>query len=443
MTFLRSLYINTQLYVVLALLSVTFILGYFYTGFAALGEVISIMVGVLLIIDLLLLFGSRSGFNARRFAPQRLSNGDENTIRLQVLSKYGIKIQAEIIDEIPVQFQIRNFEIDAVFEKNQQLDFSYTLRPVNRGSFDFGNINLFVSTRLGFFQRRFVISASEAIPVYPSYIQMRKFEMYAISNRLTDLGVKKIRRLGHTMEFDQIKEYVRGDDIRSINWKATARSNQLMVNQYQDERSQQIINVIDLGRVMKMPFDDLQLLEYAINTSLVISNIAVLKDDKAGLLTFSNNEVKAVRPEKKRPHVRSIQQALYNVETNFMESDFDRLLVGLRNHVKQRSLILLYTNFETVSSMQRQLNYLKRIARDHLLVTIFFENTEVTELLDRDSETIGDIYLKTVAEKFNFEKRQIVKSLNREGIHTILTPPKELSINAINKYLELKARALI
>ena len=115
-------------------------------------------------------------------------------------------------------------------------------------------------------------------------------------------GVKKIRRLGHTMEFDQIKEYVRGDDIRSINWKATARSNQLMVNQFQDEKSQQVINIIDTGRVMKMPFDGLQLLEYAINTSLVISNIAILKDDKAGLLTFSNKEIHAVRPEKEAPY---------------------------------------------------------------------------------------------------------------------------------------------
>ncbi len=396
-----------------------------------------------MLIDVLLLFGANSGYSATRNAPQRLSNGDENTIRLHIKSKYRIQTVAKIIDEVPIQFQIRNFEIETLFKSYEESSFSYKLRPVHRGNYDFGNILIYASTRLGFFQRRFDIDAKEIIPVYPSFIQMRKFEMYAISNRLTDLGVKKMRRLGHTMEFDQIKEYVRGDDIRSINWKATARSNQLMVNQYQDERSQQIINVIDLGRVMKMPFDGLQLLEYAINTSLVISNISVIKDDKAGLLTFSNNEIRAVRPEKKRTHIRSIQNALYNVETNFMESDYDRLLVGLRNHIKQRSLILLYTNFETVTSMQRQLPYLKRIARDHLLVTIFFENTEVNELLHRDSQNVGDIYLKTVAEKFNFEKRQIVKSLNREGIQTILTPPKELSINAINKYLELKARALI
>ena len=427
----------------LAALAISFVLGYFYTIFSAISEVMIVVVALLLLIDLLLLFKSNSGFSAKRTTHQRLSNGDENAIQLRVTSKYHIPMDTKIIDEIPIQFQIRDFEIIADFKANQEINFNYNLRPVNRGNYDFGNILIYASTRLGFFERRFKINAKETIPVYPSFIQMRKFEIYAISNRLSDIGVKKIRTLGHTMEFDQIKEYVRGDDIRSINWKATARSNQLMVNQFQDEKSQQVINVVDTGRVMKMPFNGLQLLEYAINTSLVISNIAILKDDKAGLLTFSNKEVRAVRPEKKRTHIRTIQHALYNVETNFMESDYDRLLIGLKNHVKQRSLIILYTNFETVNSMHRQLSYLKRIARDHLLVTIFFENTELRQLLDRESQNINDIYLKTVAEKFNFEKRQIVKSLNREGIHTILTPPKDLSINAINKYLELKSRALI
>lgn len=280
-------------------------------------------------------------------------------------------------------------------------------------------------------------------PVFPSFIQMRKFELYAISNRLTDIGIKKIRRVGHTMEFDQIRDYVRGDDVRSINWKATARSNNLMINQYQDEKSQQVINVIDMGRVMKMPFDGLHLLDYAINTSLVISNIALLKDDKAGLVTFSNDNSVVVRPEKKRTHIQRIQETLYNLKTDFLESDFEKLLISLRKYVNQRSLILLYTNFENYSAMERQLPYLQRIAKDNLLVTVFFENTEMHSLLEMVPKNVGQIYTKTIAEQFNYEKKQIVKALNQRGIHTILTPPKELSVNAINKYLELKARGLI
>src|SRR5690606_16159979 len=128
-------------------------------------------------------------------------------------------------------------------------------------------------------------------------------------------------------------------------------SQNLMVNQFQDERSQQIVNVIDMGRVMKMPFEGLKLLDYAINTSLVISNIALLKDDKAGLITFTNNKISVVKPEKRRTHIQRIQEALYNADTNFLESNYERLLVGLKTHLNQRSLVLLYTNFETLSGM--------------------------------------------------------------------------------------------
>ncbi|MBO6794268.1 MAG: DUF58 domain-containing protein [Balneolaceae bacterium] len=443
MQIIRSLYIAARFYLALFSIAVLFTIGFFVDVVIAIAEIASIGVVVICLVDLLLLYSKRSGIEATRIAPNRLSNGDENTIKLLVKSNYGISTSVEIIDEIPIQFQIRNFSIHQKFTQFSEHQFSYKLTPVNRGDFDFGSINIFVNTNLSLFKRRFTVAAHQTVPVYPSYIQMRKFEMYAISNRLTDLGVKKVRRLGHTMEFDQIREYVRGDDIRSINWKATARSNHLMINQYQDERSQQIINMVDLGRVMKMPFDGLQLLEYAINTSLVLSNIAVLKEDKAGLISFSNDKLTVVPPDKKRTHVRKIQQALYNIETNFMESDYDKLLVGLKSHIKQRSLVLLYTNFETLSSMERQLPYLRKIAKDHLLVTIFFENTELTSLTQQDSENVSDIYLKTIAEKFSFEKKQIIKSLNSYGIHSIYTPPKELSINAINKYLELKARALI
>lgn len=443
LTILKQLHLSNLFFQVLAGVALAFLAGYFVPAVGAFAEVLFFGFIVLFGIDLLLLFSKKEPISGSRVVPQRLSNGDENTIRIHLANKLNFSVQAEIIDEIPHQFQIRDFSITTSLPSDIKKEFTYELRPTERGEYDFGDINVFLNTGIGFVKRKFSIDAKQTVPVYPSFIQMRKFEMYAISNRLTDIGIKKIRRVGHTMEFDQIKEYVRGDDVRSINWKATARANDLMVNQYQDERSQNVINVIDMGRVMKMPFDGLHLLDYAINTSLVISNIALIKEDKAGLVTFSNNESVVVKPEKKRTHIQRIQEALYNLNTNFLESDYERLVVSLRKYVNQRSLVLLYTNFETFSSMERQLPYLQRIAKDHLLVTIFFENTEMTKLLHEESKTIGQIYTKTIAEKFAFEKKQIVKALNQRGIQTILTPPKELSVNAINKYLELKARGLI
>ena len=398
---------------------------------------------MLVLVDVLILYRHKNGLSIERITPRRLSNGDENDIHLNISSTYNTLLNLEIIDEIPHQFQIRNFSLKLKLDKTDRKSVNYKLRPTDRGEYNFGHTLGYISSTLGLVKRRYKFHTQVTVPVYPSFIQMRKFELYAISNRLTDLGVKKVRRLGHTLEFDQIKNYVPGDDIRSINWKATARSNDLMVNQYQDERSQQVINVIDMGRVMKMPFNGLHLLDYAINTSLVISNIALLKQDKAGLISFSNKKATVIKPEQKRTHIQKIQEGLYNIETNFHESDFERLYVVLRQKVTQRSLILFYTNFETLSSMQRQLPYLQRIAKDHLLVTIFFENTELTSLLEQESKTVGDIYTKAIAETFSYEKREIVRYLNQRGIQTILTPPQDLSVNAINKYLELKSRGMI
>jgi len=394
-------------------------------------------------IDLLLLYRNAEGVEAARHLPERLSNGDENPIRFTVANRYFFKVLLEVIDELPAQFQVRDFKYNLVLDTAERESYSYMLRPTERGEYHFGRLLVYARSQLGLIKLRYAFGENQMVPVFPSFIQMRKFELIAFSNKPAESGVRKIRRLGHTMEFDQIKEYVRGDDVRAINWKATARAANLMVNTYQDERSQQVINVIDTGRVMKMPFEGLHLLDYAINTSLVISNIVLLKDDKAGLMTLSNDQTSFVAPQKKRAHIRRIQEHLYNISTNFLESDYRRLLVSMKTNISSRSLILFYTNFESLSAMKRRLPVLRRIAQDHLLVVIFFENTELKSLLESEPATVEGVYTKTVAESFMHEKRQIVQTLNHYGIQTILTPPKELSINAINKYLELKARGLL
>ncbi|MEM9982125.1 MAG: DUF58 domain-containing protein, partial [Bacteroidota bacterium] len=216
-----------------------------------------------------------------------------------------------------------------------------------------------------------------------------------------------------------------------------------MVNHYQDEKSQQVYSIIDKGRNMKMPFDKLSLLDYAINASLVISRIALLKDDKVGLLTF-NKKVSSFLPASKvSRQMHHIIETLYNQKTAYRESDMEKLYIATRRRMSQRSLILFYTNFESLSSMRRQLPYFRRIATNHLLVVIFFRNTELQQLIDKKANNVEDIYLKTIAEKFDYEKKQIVKELKQYGIQAILTAPEDLTVNSINKYLEIKSRGLV
>jgi uncharacterized protein (DUF58 family) len=398
---------------------------------------------LLVLIDIIVLYVRRDGFFARRTMAERMSNGDDNSFSIYIENRYSFPVKIGVIDEIPAQFQKRDLWFEAALKSGEQKLIRYFLRPVKRGEYHFGDINVFVRSPIGFIQRRYKIKAAQMVPVYPSYLQMRKYQLMAISNRLSEIGVKKIRRLGHSMEFEQIKEYVQGDDYRTINWKATARKGQLMVNNFTDEKSQQIYCIINKGRVMKMPFEGLSLLDYAINASLVLSNVALLKHDKAGLLTYTDQIGSFLPADKRATQMNSILEVLYNQDTNYAESDFEKLYTHIRSHISQRSLVVLFTNFETLSSLQRELPSLRKIARHHLLLVVFFENTELRNLLDNDPVNIEGIYTKTIAEKFAYEKRLIVKELKKHGILSILTAPQNLTVNAVNKYLELKNRQVM
>lgn len=443
MKVLKSFYLSSRLFVVAAGLVLLFVFSYFLPQLLVISNLLFATVVFLLISDALILFINKKGIYSYRTAPNRLSNGDDNEIKIFLENRYAFRITCEIIDEIPFEFQIRDLYFKISVEPGTTKIFTYTLRPVKRGEYNFGSTNIFTSSPIGFVRRRFSFEGTKIVPVYPSYIQMKKYELMAISDRLTEAGVKRIRRVGHSMEFDHIKDYVRGDDYRTINWKATARKTRLMVNHFDDEKSQQVYSVIDIGRVMKMPFEGISLLDYAINSSLVISSIAMHKQDKAGLVTFSNKVSNILPADRQARQMQNILEILYNQKTDFLESDFEILTSTILQKISHRSLILLYTNFESLNALQRQLAYLRRLSRAHLVIVIFFINTELFSLIDKPAKNVEEIYHKTIAEKFAFEKRLIVKELARYSIQSILTTPQNLSVNTINKYLELKARGLI
>lgn len=422
---------------------VLFVLSFIFPRGFAIVKLLLLLLATLTILDTIILFTAKNGVKGQRLLPEKFSNGDENPVNLIIHNYYTFKVNVNIIDEIPVQFQVRNFSIQRTLDASNSSEIEYKLRPVERGEYHFGKLNIYVTSVFGLIARRFSTEDNAMVPTYPSFMQLRKYDLIAISNNLHQYGIKKIRKIGHTMEFEQIKDYVLGDDLRTINWKATAKRNQLMVNQFQDEKSQPVYSIIDKGRVMKMPFDGLTLLDYAINSALVISNVALKKQDKAGILAFSKKVENIVVAERRTSQMNLILETLYNVSTDFYESDYSRLYADCKRNITHRSLMLLYTNFETLDGLHRQLPYLKGIAKNHLLVVIFFRNTELNTLITEKAETVQQAYDKVIAEKFAFEKRLIVNELQKYGIQSILTSPQDLTIDTINKYLEIKARGLL
>jgi uncharacterized protein (DUF58 family) len=440
---IKKLYFSNTLFIILAGLVVVFVVGFFWPLGYAIAKVSLLAVIVAVIADYILLFRKEKTIFARRILPEKLSNGDQNEIKVFIENYYRFPIGVKVIDEIPFQFQVRDFSYSATIPINGNYVIDYKVRPVKRGSYSFGGLNIYVSSPIGMVRKRFVFDMQAMVPVYPSFMQMQKYELLAISNNLKEGGIKKQRKLGHSTEFENIRQYVHGDDPRTINWRATARTSDLMVNHYIDEKSQQVYCVIDKGRTMQMPFEGLSLLDYAINASLVLSNIALKKEDKAGVITFSDKIGSILKAEKKRSQLHAILETLYNQKTKYQESDFEMLYARIRHNLHQRALLVLFSNFGSVSALYRQMPYLKKIASNHLLVVVFFEDTELDKILESQPDNTEQVFIKTIAEQFMFEKKQMVKELEAVGIHAILTPPANLTVNVINKYLELKSRRLI
>ena len=441
--FVKSLYLNQLFFTALIGIVLLAVVAFLVPSlFGVVKLLFTILIG-LAIFEILLLYRNKTGVIAKREVPDKLSNGDENPIGITLTNRYLFKVFVKIIDEIPQQWQIRDFEIKTQLAPSQERKFTYQVRPTVRGEYHFGHINVFSKTLLGLVSRRQQYDYNTMVPNYPSFLQLKKYEFVAFTNKLKLFGLKKIRRIGNTFEFEQIKEYVTGDDIRNLNWKATAKRNELMVNQFQDEKSQPVYSVIDTGRVMKMPFNGLSLLDYAINSTLVISNIVLRKQDKAGMFTFSRKVENQIVAKQRKSQMNLILESLYNIQTDFAESDFSRLYIDIKRRINQRSLLLLYSNFETLDALHRQLPYLQAIAKTHLLVVIFFENTELKEMVQAPANTTREIFQKTIAEKFIYEKKLIATELKKHGIQAILTAPESLTINTINKYLEIKARGLL
>ncbi|MEM1054169.1 MAG: DUF58 domain-containing protein [Bacteroidota bacterium] len=449
----RDLFLSRRFFQVGFALAAVFVAGYFWTPLLWVARGGTLLLGVLVAADLLMLWGTRRArLVGSRAVEAKLSMGDENEVRLTVENLFPYRIRARVLDEAPVQFQKRDagrvVPLAPRGREGATRTVAYTLRPVERGTYTFGHLLLFAETPFGLALRRFKAAPPREVAVYPSILQMRTYAFLAESNRLEEAGLKRVRRIGQTMEFDQVRAYVPGDDRRTINWKATARrglahggtGTALLVNQYEEERAQPVIAALDMGRTMRSPFEGMTLLDHAINSSLVLLNTTLIKSDKAGLVTFDHEVRTVLTPDRGRGQLARILESLYQQSPSYRDPAYEAFYGAIRSRVKRRSLVLLFTNFDTRSGLERQLPYLSRIAKRHRLVVVLFENTGIRDLLTTPATRLEEVYVKRTAQALAMEKREIARALERRGIGSLLTTPEALTVDAVNRYLQLKAR---
>lgn len=440
---MKLLYLNTRFYLALLVVMLAFIVGFFVPFFYYVALLLLLVFVGLVSTELFMLFHLKKGIDVKRILPERFSNGDANEVVLTIKNHYAFSCHLNIIDELPFQFQERSFAIKDTIDRYSKKQILYNVTPKQRGVYEFGAANVYVSIFTKLINKRYKFTVNQNVAVYPSFLNLRKYELLASKTALLPNGVKRTRKIGQSAEFEQIKDYVLGDDLRHVNWKATAKKQHIMVNHYQEEKAQNVYLLIDKGRTMKMPFNGMSLLDYAINAALMLANISVKKQDKAGIWIFEKKTDVFIKADNKPLQVRRIIDALYNCSTDYKESNYEYILSNSLKKIQKRSLLILFTNFETVDALKRQLPYLRALAKKHVVLTIIFENTLLDDIYSRKIKSTKDIYIQTIASKFVHEKQLILQELQLHGIKTVYTKPADLSINLLNKYLEIKQQEII
>jgi uncharacterized protein (DUF58 family) len=440
---MKPIYFASRFYQSLTIIIIGFVVCMFIPSAYYIIWGILILWSIAVICEIVFLYIYATSVKGHRHCGQQLSLGDCQEIEYTLRNECDYGFAIDLIDELPVQFQYRDYIGQISLQGLESKTVIHEIRPLARGNYEFGKMYGLVTTRvLGLVKYRVRMDDDIAVHVLPSIIQMKKYAMNAYDKTAHKLGIRKIRRVGENDEFEHIRNYQIGDNIKSINWKATSRRHELMVNQYQDTRSQMVYCIIDKGRSMEMPFNGLSLLDYAINSALVISNIVLQKYDKIGLITFSNTLDNITLAESQTKQLEHIMQVLYAQETQYKEADFQLLYYTIRRKISKRSILILFTNFEDKYDMERNLYYFKKINIYHLLIIVTFINTEVETAAEASAKDKSDIYHKVIAQTVMVDKEKIVKELTNAGIQVIHTTPANLSVNVINKYLEIKARRM-
>ena len=433
-----SLFLSRRFFVVAILLIALFVLGYTIPAVYVLARVLLWVWVGLCVLEAILLYAVPSRrMQAERHCAERFSNGDPNEVLIDVTSPYAFPVRVQVADEAPVDFQLRDFVMQRMLSARQSVTLRYTLTPHHRGAYRFDHIRLFFSTPLGMVERRYTRGTPVAVKVYPSFAHLSLYSLMC-THRLDEYGIKRVRQVGSDTDFEQIKDYVAGDEFRSINWKASARVHSLKVNVYQQDRSMPVYCIVDKGRMMQQSACGLTFFEHSVNAALALAYVAIRKDDQAGLVTLGA-EVDAFVPARRHEtQMPLLMEALYRQETTFPECDYSSLSTFFTQRVTKRSLAILFANFSTLNALDRELPHLLHIAHRHQLLVVMFRDREMEAFVARQPVNTEEYYQQISVEKYNRERLLIIRRLRQNNILTLYTLPEQLSVGIINSYLEYR-----
>ena len=403
----------------------------------------------------------------------KFSLGVENIVTLKVINRSRYPLKLRLKDDFPDEFLFETVIHDCYVSPMDQADISYRLTPLRRGIYQFIDIHLRCQGILGLVVRQRRVSASTEIKVYPNLQAIRQYELLVKRGMLHQIGLKNSRRFGEGTEIERLREYFPDDDFRRIDWNATARQRKPIVREFETERSQDVVIMLDTGRLMASPIvleptapraaavlsqkprksrdpdpsdDMLPLmlkLDYAINTTLMTAFVSTLKGDKVGLIAFADTVHQYLAPKPGKKQFLTMLEAIYALPVHSVEPDFEAAFKYLAAKQRKRALVLLFTDILDSDSAEGIAAYLSQLSKHHLVVCVTLTNAGIVELAEQKSTDSKSVYEKVIAERLLQEKHATLEILRCRGVLTIDVPAHRLTMAVVNKYLELKAKSQI
>ncbi|MBI5953195.1 MAG: DUF58 domain-containing protein [Chloroflexi bacterium] len=389
------------------------------------------------------LAGSVERFEMTRTHDTKLSLGVDNPVTVSVRNRSRRGTSFTVRDEAPEQFKIETRTLDGKVLPMETWQGTYHLQPLRRGDYQFGDITLRWLGPLKLVIRQGKVKAAGPVKVYPNLMDVRKYDLLLRRNRLQEIGLRNTRMFGDGTEFERLREYLPDDEYRRINWKATARRHRPVTAQYQTERSQSVMAVLDTGRMMQSPVADIAKLDYAVNAVLLLGYVATGKGDRVGVMSFADDVLHYLAPRQGRGQFYRMLEVLYGVDAQQVEPNYRKALTYLAVKQRRRALIVIFTDLSSGASMDSLVAQVSLLARTSLPLVVTISDPDVHKASEQRPHDSLSMYQRAIAAQMLDERRIVLDTLRKRGILTLDVPANQLSIAVINRYLELKGRTLL
>jgi uncharacterized protein (DUF58 family) len=379
---------------------------------------------------------------ARRLT-RRFMIGAENEVQIAVTSRALRKVTFTIKDEYPPELELRGERLLTVTPRRNEAVASYRLFAAARGDYHFGDVVLRWRAPWGLVIKQARAPAAESVKVYPNLNEAKKHELFAQRNRQLMAGQRRTKVRGQGREFESLRDYVRGDELRHVAWTATARRGRLITRQYQVERNQSIVVLLDAGRLMTSRIDHLSKLDHAINAALSVGYVATHGGDNIGLLVFTRQVNSYLPPQRGHAQMQAILEALYNVKAQMIEPSYAQAFQYFSRTCKRRSLVIILTDLVDRDASAELLAHTATLLPRHLPLIVTIGDNDLRALVSQVPHQATDVYRQSVAEELLQQREEALARITELGGLALDVPAGELSFQLVNKYLEVKERGLL